>query len=33
LSRWVVQGGDTSGAAPADTSKAGADTSSSYQKP
>jgi hypothetical protein len=31
--RGQMQGGDTSGAAPADTSKKGADTSSSYKKP
>ena len=31
--RGQMQGGDTSGAVPADTSKKGADTSSSYKKP
>jgi hypothetical protein len=31
--RGQMQGGDSTGAAPADTSKAGADTSSSYKKP
>jgi hypothetical protein len=31
--RGQMVGGDSSGAAPADTSKAGADTSSSYKKP
>jgi hypothetical protein len=31
--RGQMQAGDTSGAAPTDTSKAGADTSSSYKKP
>jgi hypothetical protein len=31
--RGQMQGGDTSAAAPSDTSKKGADTSSSYQKP